>query len=145
MAELAAVTGAAGLVSLGLQVCGGLVQYYGAWKDFDTQTASFCNRINDLAQTLEVLMSMLKLSPSNQGIAFTTVESSVICCTGAIHTLQELLAKHGPLPSGYGGTHSSTRLRKITYPFKKSDFILCNSLVNDLQSNLGTALHVYQM
>jgi len=146
MAEFAAATGAAGLISLGLQVCGGLVQYYSAWKDSDRETAVLCTRAQSLAQTLELLMSILHTSQGNQSIAITAVEASVVACAGAIQRLQIILAKCSHLPTvTSGGGHASRLKRKMMYPFQRSDLVLCNNEINDLQSNLGIAVQTYQM
>ncbi|KAL4910540.1 hypothetical protein BDW74DRAFT_172011 [Aspergillus multicolor] len=53
------LSGAAGVVSLGLTVCQGLVAYYGSFTAFSSETESFLTRVKGLSATLELLQSRL--------------------------------------------------------------------------------------
>jgi hypothetical protein len=49
------VSGAAGIVSLGLTLCQGLVAYYGPFNAFDSGIGSLVTRVKELKAILELL------------------------------------------------------------------------------------------
>ena len=50
---------AVGIVSLGVQVCQGLLSYYDGWKSFSSDISSTYNSIDDLSRTLALLKALL--------------------------------------------------------------------------------------
>ena len=52
MAEIGLAASLAGLVSLGLQVCSGLVDYYHAYREAENDVRRFCEELNHLTRTL---------------------------------------------------------------------------------------------
>jgi hypothetical protein len=61
MAEAFGVaTGVVGVLSFGIQLAQGIVQYYESWKDQDSEIASMHASIDGLRGTLEVLFQISK-------------------------------------------------------------------------------------
>lgn len=54
---LSTVASAVGIVSLGLQVCQGIVQYYSHWKDYTVDIASTYELVGQLRGIFEALSS----------------------------------------------------------------------------------------
>lgn len=79
MADLASLAGTAvGVISLGIQVCQGLVSYYKNWKSFDDDIAHLYAKIDGLRITLENLEHTLpKLRHLNANIMIDVEEKIV--------------------------------------------------------------------
>lgn len=54
MAELGLIANVAGVVSLGISVCKGIITYYISYKNADKDVKLLCEETNSLMQTLEV-------------------------------------------------------------------------------------------
>ena len=65
MAELGVAGSAVGIISLGIQVCQGLIQYYGSWKDAPKDVTQMCKSVWNLEETLKVL----KVTIKDKGVA----------------------------------------------------------------------------
>ena len=52
---LSITASAAGLVSLGLTVCSGLLDYYNVWKDQPSDVSDMCESLGALSKTFELL------------------------------------------------------------------------------------------
>jgi hypothetical protein len=57
MAEIGLVASLAGIVSLGLQVCKGLTDYYNAYSKAENDVNCLCDETNSLTQTLLVSLT----------------------------------------------------------------------------------------
>ena len=102
---VSAVANAAGIISLGLSVCRGLLQYYESWKKYDTVVTAMYTQLESLFKTFALLERVLaeRRRDMDPFIA-VRVEESVESCTDGIMKLQKKLAKvrktrRVPLPS----------------------------------------------
>ena len=140
MAEFAAAPGAAGLVSLGLQVCSGLLTYCKTIKSRDKDLEAISVRLRGLFNVLEVLESVLTSSDLAQRPSFGVVEESILVCGDSIRDLEKVRDACRKV----GTSSISTQFGRATYPFRRTEITSLNSTLNDLQSNLGLALQVAQ-
>ena len=94
MADPASVVGTAvGVISLGIQVCQGLVTYYERWKSFDNDIVRLHDNVDELKTTLENLEHILpKFRDSNVNIV-TDVEKKIVSSFNGIRKLKEVLEK----------------------------------------------------
>jgi len=146
MAEaLGIVSGAAGLVSLGITLCQGLLDYYGSWKDADNEVLTTYNSIEDLTKMF-LLMTQTLASSDLKLDTVVKVEESIALCKDGIATLQRKLYKvqRHPLASVVG-PRSQSQVWKLLYPFKKSTLVKMQEIVGDLRDNLHIALTVLGM
>ena len=143
MAEFAAASSAAGLISLGLEVCTGLINYCSAWKSYDKDHQAALTRLKGLCNVLEVLHQVLRSSDLVNRPSFQIVQDNILGCASAINNLEELAKK---LWIADDTTTSDIRkqIKRARYPMRKGELSSLDSTLNDLQSNLGLALQVAQ-
>jgi hypothetical protein len=77
---------AVGIVSLGIQVCQGLLFYYDAWKSYDSDISSTYNAITDLSRTLTILKTTLQQETDRERVG--RVRTCVSSCEDAILELE---------------------------------------------------------
>ena len=144
MAELAAASGAAGLISLGLQACSGLITYCSACKEFDKDTRALKRRIQRLAMVLEYLDSMLSTPQFEEFRSAKLVQDSVWDCAEGIQELDELCKRYKFVPSSGNNLRRTTAglVNRGLYPFRKRDLDSVSATLVNLQSNLSTAQQV---
>lgn len=128
---------AVGVISLGIQVCQGLVSYYADWKSRDDDIDRILDKLRGLGETLENLKSeILKLQDSNAK-EIKDVNTKILSCDAGIHRLQTVLNKCCSSPSA-NSVHNF--FQKTIYPFKKATLQELDASVKDLQGNLDTGL-----
>ncbi|KAK3722113.1 hypothetical protein LTR37_002545 [Vermiconidia calcicola] len=146
MAELAVVGSAVGIVSLGRKFCGGLIKYCNTYKDYDKDSKGIFLRLRGLTNILETLSSVLNESDIAHRPSFQPAEGSIIACSDAIRELESLLKKYTGTPNP--GTSMSTvsrHVQRARYPLRKAELVALNSVLNDLEFNLGHAIQVVQL
>ena len=140
------ITGSAvGIVSLGIQVCQGLLNYYDSWKSYRTDISTAYDGIACLYKTFTLLQDTL----SSSGLDPARVEQAHKCldsCDDALHKVKKKLGKlqTHPLPCGFRQKTSATVQRSL-YPFKESTLAKLRELVSDLYEQLSLALQVLQL
>ena len=145
MAEF--VSAVVGIVSFGIQVTKGLVDYYSSWKDQDSDIAHICTSLENLSRILDILSDTLHkdLSP-NTRIQNTVVENAnhvKVAMVGLQEELNSIQAEDSPKP----GVRSFMRkhIRRSTYPFKEKTLHKIQESVAEARSNLNTILQLLQM
>lgn len=128
---------AIGAVSLGIQVCQGLVSYYADWKSCDDDIDRIHDRLRGLGETLEILKKEIMKFQGTNAKEVDDVNKKILSCSDGIHKLQAVLRKCRSSPSA-NSVHKFY-LRTL-YPFKKSTLQDLNASVKDLQGNLDTGL-----
>lgn len=83
---------AAGLVSLGLTVCSGLLDYYRAWKDQHSDISTMCESIETLDRTFELLDEKVH-HPLLDRKSVDRVTESIISCAAGVQGLKAKLDK----------------------------------------------------
>ena len=76
MAELGVAASVVGILSFGIEIAQGLLQYYGSWKDQDSDVADMCASLDSLSRTLAVLSETFQRhDPPSMSIQKRVVES----------------------------------------------------------------------
>ena len=132
---------AVGIVSLGIQVCQGLISYYDKWKTFDADIAQIQDKLDGLKGTLENLDRNIipKFRRSNAREA-EDVERKILSCSTSIHSLKTVLHKCQSAPTNTVHGKAYKLLQKTFYPFKKATLQELKDCVTGLQENLQTSL-----
>ena len=143
MAELAAASSAAGLISLGLEVCSGLVRYCSAWTSYDKDHQAALRRLKGLCHVLKVLDQVLGSSDLVGRPSFQIVHDNILGCASGINDLKEL-AKKLWIADDTTTSEIRKQVKRARYPMRKGELSSLDSTLNDLQSNLGLALQVAQ-
>jgi hypothetical protein len=135
---------AVGIVSLGIQVCQGLLFYYDAWKSYDPDISSTYNAITDLSRTLTILKTTLQQETDRERVG--RVRTCVSSCDDAILELEKRrysLQKYGQ-PEGLRQKMRAS-LQRSWYPFKKETIEALKANVAGIQGRLKLALQVLQL
>jgi hypothetical protein len=149
MAEFGIASGAIGVISLGLEIAKGLLNYYGAWKDRDKDVSSMCDSADHLSKILAMLSSKIEPPALFNPIVKANVEENLKTVNSVIQTLKaELEAIQATtVPSPKPGISSSLRrhMYRALYPFKEETLRKIGSTLADARSNLNLVLQVLHM
>ena len=143
---------AVGVISLGIQVLEGIVDYYGAYKDYGDDIASFCTSSVALLQTLQYLQVQLARNGSTPDDFRAHILASIYQCNDGLQRLRKKLNKIKAEPMPADGNllrniqrQATNQLRKATYPFKCSTLAKLRETVQDLRDNLSLALQALDL
>ncbi len=146
MAELAALGSAAGLISLGIQSCQGLISYYSSWALFDQQISQISGNIEQLRISCENLERELQRIARFQEPIVQHVVSLISSCDDGIHGLHSALDRchPGQVPPSL---HEKIRLyrARALHPVRKPTLKTLEDNVHGIQGNLGNALQILQL
>ncbi|KAK4183482.1 hypothetical protein QBC35DRAFT_98107 [Podospora australis] len=142
--------GVVGIVSLGIQVCHGLLQYYASWKDSSRNIKCMVSSLESLSLTLKQLGLMLSDTslpqPAAQNAAF-----NVQSCKVALGELEEELER----VKRYTPPHGDSKLdlleklhrhsRGLLYPFKEGTIRNLQDSLDHTIDNLSLATQALQI
>ena len=136
---------AAGLISLGITACQGLLTYYQSWKDADETVNNMYESIEALSKTFMILQRSTS-NPLLNVDAIQRVNESVTSCNRGISALNKKLVKIKLQTKQNGWKERSwARLKGTLYPFKESTLVKLNERCNELRDNLTLAMTALQM
>lgn len=142
--------GAAGVISLGLTLCQGLITYYGPFSARDSETKNLVRTVSGLKSTIEALASKASTLHDPQ-TAHLTAEVQIVMthisdCEAGLQELSQALDKCKRCDaSGKLKEKEWDLVRRALYPFKQGTLLGLVRVVSGLQSNLDTVLHLLQM
>lgn len=126
---------AIGAVSLGIQLCQGLVSYYSDYKSSDDDIDRIISKLRELEKTLENLKNGITKFHNANAKEVEDVNKKILSCDDGIHKLQKILQKCR------SSSNSVQKIvKKIQYPFRKATLHDLDVSVKDLQENLNTGL-----
>ncbi|KAL8998031.1 MAG: hypothetical protein Q9188_006185 [Gyalolechia gomerana] len=136
----------AGLVELGLSVCHGLWEYYGSWKDAESDVKKMYAAIESLTKTFAILRDTLG-RPCLDGRIVRRIEEIVGLCEDGIICLHRKLQKiRDTSPTGSrSGTKFKAHLQRALYPFRESTLVKLKEISIELQDHLLLALNILQV
>ena len=120
MEALAVASGAAGLVSLGIEVCKGLLSYYQSWRAAETEVIGMYNSIESLAKTLILLQKAINDGVFDQQMV-ENAEKSIMSTQDGIVSLKKKLDKIKVVgKEGDWTEKTKAPFRRAIYPLKQS-------------------------
>lgn len=136
----------AGLVSLGLQVTGSLVDFYSAWKSQKADVAYTVQKLERLLSVLEALKDQLtsRKFRADERNVLKTAESSIRDCEVCISELQSENFKFQDKSGGGIRAAALKATRKVEYPFRQSTLQKLDEDIDETISHLSLALSVLQ-
>ena len=145
MEALGLSSAAAGLISLGLTVCQGLLDYYHSYKDAENQVAQMYASIEVLTETFRLLESAIESKVFSRG-SVQKIEQSISSAESGLQSLRKKLDKIRliPLESGWKAK-GMAQLRRTVFPFKESTLAKLKELGIELRQDLSLALEVLQI
>jgi hypothetical protein len=144
MAELGAAASVVGFISLSMQLAQGILQYYGSWKDQDSEIASMYASVDGLRRTLAVLCQVFQQhDPPGMSIEERVVESVKRVNIEMKKLEDELKKKECPKP----GVQATLRrhVRRALYPFKEESLKKIQKAVSEARFDLDSVLQVLDM
>lgn len=145
MEPFGASSGVAGLLSLGITVCQGLLDYYSSWKGADDNVARTFASIDMLTKTLILLRSAVQHRPLNPDILHH-IGKCIASTERGIQSLQKKLEKVR-LVSSQGDWQDKAKagLRRALFPFKESTLAKLREVCSELRDDLALALDALQI
>ncbi|PGH14295.1 hypothetical protein AJ79_03117 [Helicocarpus griseus UAMH5409] len=140
MADPVSITGTAvGIVSLGLQVCNGLTNYYDSWKHCEHEVGAILSDLKNLAENLRLLEKTLKLGNFDPELK-TCVETSVLSCRKGILSLRRKLEKIKLERNHKIQGKAQLALIKSLYPFKQRTIVKLVETITSVKGDVCFAL-----
>ncbi|KAL6707511.1 hypothetical protein ACN47E_004081 [Coniothyrium glycines] len=136
MAEIAGTL--VGIISLSIQICGGLTGYIDSVKHASSTAEQISAEMDHLADQLENLDSVVKKLDSSHSAVLT--QKSVIACANAIQHVREKLGEYRPNTSSGLRASFKAFASRLKFPFKESDINYWRGVVSSIQQNLQIAL-----
>lgn len=132
------------VISLGLTVLSGLLQYYGDWKGSEKDIAATYTSIEGLTKTFMLIKDTIDGQAFRRDIVERVTESLDSCSAG-VQSLEKKLAKIRKATPDKPGEKFRAHARKAAYPFKKSTLVKLAEVVSDLRDNLSLAVDTLQL
>lgn len=145
MDPLSLATGSAGLVSLGITICDGLLTYCRSYKSRDDDLNALGDNSGRLQNYLRVIEKRLQSGPVADASFHATVLECLSACKCCVHQVQVLNDKYSQLTIVPGSSlkiRSKAVLRKFQYPFEADRFETLRKQLNDFHSALSGLLLV---
>ncbi|KAK4247357.1 hypothetical protein C7999DRAFT_41321 [Corynascus novoguineensis] len=148
MADPLSISGlAAGLVSLGLQVSGGITQYFDALECRD-QDLSSARQLNDaLQKTLRVIETHVAQLKSGHHAATAAVQTCLDSCKTDLQALQRLVAELAGPDQVVAGRVSKikSRSQKLLYPFSRPKLQQLEAKLRNANATLQLAMQTLEL
>lgn len=145
MDPFSVATGTAGLVSLGITICDGLLAYCRTYKSRENDLNVLDEHTERLQMFLQVIEKRLQSGPIGDASFHSTVMECFSACEHCVQDARALNGKHSQLPMAPNSSmrnRGKTMLRKFQYPFEADRFDTLRKQLNDFQSALSGLLLV---
>ncbi len=137
-------SGAVGVVTLGVTICQGLLQYYSSWKGSQKDVAAMCASLEGLSKTFRLLESTISDRRFNQAIV-GRVTASIELCEAGVNELDAKLSKVKKTAVKGVDDQIRSQFRRALYPFKESTLLNLRETISDLRDNLSLAISTLQL
>jgi hypothetical protein len=138
-------SGAAGVVSLGLSVCQGLLAYYDPYKAYNEEIKNLTIRTEGLKSVLQGLQQLLTtheaLDVSQTMNLMPIVVTTFLNCHEGLQSLQDRLDKYPRKRSTkISKIEALFDTKRLQYPFQRGTIMALADSVKSLQDNLAIAM-----
>ncbi|KAI1271758.1 hypothetical protein F5Y07DRAFT_404106 [Xylaria sp. FL0933] len=136
-----------GVVSLGLQVAGGLSDYLDAVKGRTEELGSAKRQTTEMKESLLTIKDLLLQVENTFPKSAIMIKRHVNSCDAELSALHALLSELSqPSPSGTGiRLKLSEQKKKLTYPFNRSHISRLEERLTKVNNTLQTALQVTEL
>ena len=142
MEALSISSGVAGLISLGITACQGLLDYYDSWKNAESNVTSMYTSIQALTKTLKLLELAVQHQTFHPDIVIR-VEDCIKSAHNGIQSLEKKLNKVRLVPAqDEWRAKAKSQFHRALFPFKESTLVKLNELGNELRDDLSLALNL---
>jgi ankyrin repeat domain-containing protein 50 len=144
---LSVAAGIAGLISLGIQVTGSLVEFYTLYKGQDVDMTRMTEKLENLLHTFQFLDAALQSRTfrRDEQDLIKNIESSIHKCDDLIQELKEEYEKFDKASTN--GIKGAIKVagRRAAYPFRQSTLQKLDEDISEIRDNLLLALDVLQL
>ena len=145
MEVLGTASAVAGILSLGIEVCQGLLNYYNSYKGAAADVARMYGSVESLTTTVSILKKTL-----DRGSVASNVEKDVIksikSCENGFQRLEKTLKKVKISANADGWQEKAkNHLKRAAYPFRESTLVKLREITNEQRDHLALAVGVLQM
>ncbi|KAL8858973.1 MAG: hypothetical protein Q9178_004454 [Gyalolechia marmorata] len=149
MDPFSTVAGAAGIVTLGLQVCGGFIRYCNEWKSYNKDIEETLEKLTELEHTLKTIGETLRIV---EDIDYSTTDNLQLARRKIYSTQANLNKLYSGLnevesiddPAGMLDKVHNLRLRSTRF-FSREKFNSWRSSITEIHSNLLSAIQFLQL
>jgi ankyrin repeat domain-containing protein 50 len=145
MAGLDVATGVVGIISFGMQISQGILQYYGSWKDQDGEVANMCASLDNLSGSLAVLSHTFQQHAPKPSILDIVAKNMNRVNVDMKRLEVELKKVQGADNESLNpGVRAAMRrhARRAFYPFKEETLQKIQKAISEARSNLNLSLKV---
>ena len=141
---------AAGVLSLGLSACNGLLKYYSAYKNSGSAVSTMYSQLLSLTKTLTLIEGIMHDEQAQFDRASRKrLDESLESCRIAAETLEKKLKKvtiySEPEKVAQGRPNIRGMVQKASFPFRESTLIKLKEIMTDFRGDLILVLDVLQM
>ncbi|PIG86531.1 hypothetical protein AARAC_002067 [Aspergillus arachidicola] len=140
-------TGAFGVISLGITVCGGIIRYCSAVEGADDEVSRIAQKAERMQKTMRLLRKLLQDSVSLiERDYIDHCQQMVGIIEAGIDNLQVTVVRCWGDPHAASSTRLTMRhtAKKALYPFRQKTLVSVSNAMDSLQLELSTALHMAQ-
>ncbi|KAJ5781180.1 hypothetical protein N7457_006340 [Penicillium paradoxum] len=141
------LSGAAGIISLGIQTTQGLIDFYSAYKDQDANLARTTKNLETLQTVFQSLKAALttRLSRAHPEELEKQVDEAIQRCEEIILELKTDCQKFVKDPNANLKGRIQIAGRRAAYPFRKSTLEKLEEAIAEIREDLSIALDVLQL
>lgn len=140
-----AASAAAGVISLGLTVCQGLLTYYSTWKDAPQDVKQMRKSMEELMSVLQHLRSSTAHDTFGPSLR-QTIRQSIDSCEDGLMQLKSELERIKITPgNNTWNERTKAGLRRILYPLREGTVTKLTTVSNELRDNLNLALQAMSL
>jgi len=145
MADPFSVAGSAvGVISLGISVCQGLLQYYASWGDDGDDIAATMRLLEGLMTSFQSLKLVVE-SPDFKPELVGQLKEKIMNCEDGVERLRKKLEKIKKEDPTSLQKKALSQLRRMSYPFMRSTLVKVQEIVSDLRDNVGFEMNILQL
>jgi phosphotransferase system IIB component len=148
MTGLDVAAGVVGIISFGIQISQGILEYYGSWKDQDSEIVKMCASLDNLSGSLAVLSHAVQRHAPRPSI-LDIVAKNMNRVNVDMKRLEVELKKvqSADNESLKLGVRAAMRrhVRRAFYPFKEETLQKIQNSISEARSNLKLSLQVLDM
>ncbi|KAJ5338597.1 hypothetical protein N7452_005325 [Penicillium brevicompactum] len=147
MSDPFSVAGSAvGVISLGLSVCGKIVDYCRAYHGYDEDIRKVTVNAESLGEILQDLNDVIDITQTIQPLAAIRLSKKIVGIEEQIKRIESVLKRYGPDKNTEGFSQKArNQVKKSIYAFRKDALREMAADLDGLQKNLQTALEVHTL
>lgn len=131
---------AVGIISLGLQVCQGIVSYSQAWRGYDEDIQNARNKATALRMPLKTLRDTIEELQQTRPEVAADLEEQAMSMQSSIEKLKKVVDRFKPAQSEAFPDKVRAQLKKGVYYFQKDTLQDVQNHLDQIQNVLQTSL-----